>query len=228
MNSKIAWYYTVKLVYSIIFEIKSAGYKYKDYCFELIVLNILKETVQELTRENYLSDAIKNNIKNFLIQARDYQDKNRKERVKIINDIISLLNTQKYDNSLQFYAAALYIRRNSLRYLFFASSAEIKSKIEQVHNSIATDYYIMATHFDTIPDEQFYEQFLMDFVKLDVYYESINTILREMPSVFTDTVFYNRVMNVLSFKDFFEKENNSKLTKKINKKVKKFNKSKQV
>lgn len=228
MNNKVTIYHTYKMAFTIPFDIKESNYIYNEIYFDLIIMDCLKTIVEEFTKNNLLSKKVKDNIKNYLLQARYYKDDKRKERIDIVNDILSSLNTQEKDNSITFYAAQLYLRRNSKRYLFSANTDEIKSEINNVHESIINDYLVLATHMNTILDEQFYENIFIEFVKSDIYYESLNVILDEMPQLFCDSIFYQRVMNVLSYKKFFNHQNNDKLEKRINKIIKKISKFEQV
>ena len=224
MNEQLATYYTYKMALSIPFDMKESDFEYNNIYFNLLVMDYLKLIVETFTKENLISKKVEDNIKNYLLQARDYQDKNRKERIDIINDILSSLNSQENDNSLGLYIYELMKRRNSKKYLFKPIS-EIKSEIDKVHQSIVNDYLVLFTHSESMSDEVFNQSFLDKFVKSELYFESLNVILNEMPQVFTNSIFYERVMDVLSTKKFFEKKNN-KLIEKIDKKIKQINRMK--
>lgn len=221
MSEDIATYYVYKMAFSIPFDIKESNYEYNEIYFKLNVMDYLKEIVKELSKENLFSKKVKDNIKNYLLQARDYKDKDRKERIDIINDILSYLNTQEKDNSLDFYASQLYLRRNSKRYLF-ARIDDIIREIDNVHNSLVCDYLILGTHLESMSEEIFKKHFFQKFIESKVYIESINSLLDEMPQLFNNSTFYKRVMDVLEMKKFFQ-DNNDKLYKQVNKKIKQIN-----
>lgn len=228
MTEEIAQYYTYKMALSIPFDIKESNFKYKEIYFDITVMEYLREIIDAFTKENLISKQVENNIKNYLLEARDYKDKNRKERIDIINDIIGMLNMQKYDHSLVFYAEQLCIRRNTKRYLTKPNIEEIYSQINKVHESIKCDYLIIGTHLDTVSDELFHKHFFEKFVNSDVYFESINMLLDQMPQLFNNSTFYNRIMTVLETKKFFGSIESDFYIKQVNKTIKKFNKFKQV
>jgi len=226
MTEEIAQYYTYKMALSIPFNMKRN--EYNEIYFNITVMEYLRDIIREFTKENLISKEVENNIKNYLLKAREYKDIYRKERIDIINDIIGMLNMQKEDYSLAFYIEQLCTRRNTKWYLTKASLQEIKSQIDKVHESIECDYLITGTHFDTMSDELFHKHFFENFVNSNVYFDSINMLLHQMPQLFKDPTFYNRVMTVLEAKKFFGETSSDKYIKQINKTLKKINKFKQV
>ncbi len=220
MTNRESIYYICKMAFSIIFDIKDNNYEYGDLYFDLVVMDYLKTVIEELTKNNFLSKKVKDNIKTYLLKARDYKDEDRKERIDIINDILTLLNGQEKDNSLVFYVSELYKRTNDKKIIYRATKEQIREKIDRIHESIVNDYLILTTHNITTTEEEFKNNFLDKFVCSDVYVESINVLLSEIPQIFNDKVFYERVMNVLEMKKFFTKEKSTKLEKEVNKKIK--------
>jgi len=222
MSKEFYIYYTYKMALSIMFDIKEKDFKYNEIYFDLNVMGYIQNIVEDLAENNFLNKKVKDNIKNYLQQARDCKDNVRSKRIKIINDTIGYLNSQEKDCSLAFYTYELIRRRNSNRYLFWPTK-DIKAQINKIHDSIITDYLIINTHLDNVLDETFKKHFLDKFVQSETYYESLNAILNEMPLIFTIPTFYNRVIDVIEMKNFFDK-NNTKISKKIMKRITKFQK----
>ena len=211
-----------KLIYQIMFNFYEDNYDEDPSVYKLVVIESLKNIVEFHVNQNDLSDNVKNNINKFLQQARYYNDENRIKRIELINETIILLNSQEKDDSLMFYRLQLYSRTKDFKYLFKTSDAEIKNKIEYIHDSICNDLFVLVSHTDDVDDIEFVKEYLPYLKDLDLYYDSINIILKENPLVFKDKTFYDRMMSVLTINDFIDEEvayYNKKLIKKINKKV---------
>lgn len=212
-----------KLIYHIMFDFFEDNYLEDPKSFDLMIMKSLRNVVEYNTQENNLSESVKDNIRKFLLQAREYKDEYRKERINIINEIIGLLNTQEKDDSLIFYRMQLYDRTKVFRYLFQASKEEIIKEIDNVHDSICYDLFVLVSHSTDVSDEEFVKEYLPELKASDLYYESLNMILRENPIVFKDQLFYNRMMCVLEYNNIIHQElinYNEKLIKKIDKKIK--------
>lgn len=220
MTDRESIYYICKMAFSIAFDIKAADYEYDLIYYDLVIMDYFKEVVKELTKNNYLSKKVKDNIKCYLLKARDYKDEDRKDRIDIINDILSLLNSQEKDNSLVFYVTELYKRTKDKKYIYLSSKSDIINEVDRIHESIVCDYLILTTHNVSTSEEDFHNNFLEKFVCSKVYIESINTLLNEMPQLFNNKIFYKRVMDVLEMKQFFAQEKPTKLEKEVNKKIK--------
>lgn len=227
MSEEVATYYAYKMALSIPFDMKEVDFKYEDHYFDLTIMEYLKDIISEFTKKDLFSKKVKDNIKNYLLKARDFKDDKRKERIDIINDILSLLNNQQKDYSIGFYSLQLCLRRNSKKYLF-TKNEEIISEIENVHGSIVNDYLVLGTHFETMSEENFKKYFLDKFIMSGFYVESINVLLDEMPQLFNNSTFYNRVMDILEMKKFFENDKQDKLSKKVDKKIKRIKRNMQV
>lgn len=228
MYEDINVYNMRKLVYSVIFNFYENDYTEDPSMFDLVFVESLRNIVEYLTSENYLSDSVKDNISNYLMQAREFYDKDRTVRIKYINDIITFINTQKKDESLLFYKLELHKRRKDIGYLLKYPDSKIISEIEDVHDSIVHDLYVVSSHSIATSDEEFENEYLPYFKDTNIYYESLNSILYENPLVFKDELFYSRMMKVLNLNNELYQSNkdilnmNKKLIKKINRKVKKY------
>lgn len=216
-------YKTRKLIYQIMFDFYNKDYEEDPRMFDLNILKSLEVIVEYHTSQNDLSKTVMDNISNFLVAAREYQDENRNARIEIINNIIRFMNGQEKDDSLIFYRMQLYTRTKDSKYLFKASDAEIIKEIDNVHDSICHDLFVLVSHSTDVNDEDFIKEYLPELKDSDLYYESINTILKENPIVFKDQLFYNRMICILEYNNLMYQDlvkYNEKLVKKINKKIK--------
>lgn len=223
MSESINEYKTRKLIYQIMFDFYD-DYEENTSIFDLIIIESLKNIVEFHSRNNDLSKDVINNINKFLMQAREYKDEKRKERIELVNDIIRIMNNQEKDRSLIFYRIQLYDRTNNFKYLFKAKDAEIIDEISNVHDSICNDFFVLVSHTDDVDDITFVNEFLPDLKECELYYQSLNMMLKENPIVFRDQTFYNRMICVLQSNSLLNKDtvdNNEKLVKKINRKIKK-------
>lgn len=217
-------YKTRKLVYQIMFNFYEDNYEEDPLMFGLDILKSLEVIVEYHVSQNDLSKSVMDNINKFLMSAREYKDEQRNERIEIINNIIRLMNSQEKDQSLIFYRMQLHTRTKQFKYLFKASDAEIISEIDNVHNSICHDLFVLVSHSTDVSDMEFVKEYLPELKDSDLYYESLNVILKENPLVFKDQLFYNRMICVLEYNSLMYEdlvEYNEKLVKKIDKKIKK-------
>jgi hypothetical protein len=224
MYEDLITYRMRKVIYSIIFNFYENDYEDKED-FDLITVESLRNVVEYLASENYLSESVKNNINNYLMRARYFEDENRTKRIELINDTIGFMNRQQCDNSLIFYRLQLFDRRREFKYLFKLTNEEIKKEIENVHDSICNDLYVIIGQSNLTSDEEFEKEYLPFFKNTNIYYESLNIFLKENPTIFKDEIFYNRMMKVINLnneicndKEVFKM--NKKLLKKIDKKIK--------
>ena len=212
-------YKTRKLVYNIIFDLYEKDYSEDTSMFDLNIIKSLEVIVEYHTSQNDLSKSVMDNISNFLMAAREYQDENRNERIEIINRIVRLMNSQEKE----FYRMQLHTRTKEFKWLFKASDAEIIKEIDNVHDSICHDLFVLVSHSTDVSDEEFVKEYLPELKDSDLYYESINTILKENPLVFKDQLFYNRMICVLEYNNLMYQDlvgYNEKLVKRIDKKIK--------
>lgn len=227
MSEDINTYKTRKLIYELMFNLEKIDFTETPYMFDLVILESLKNIIEYHTSHGDLQPRIINNIGDFLLQARFYEDEYKKDRANIINDIITLMNEQKCDNNLIFYRLQLYYRRKDIKYLFKYTASQIMDELEGVHNSICHDLYVIISHSEDFTDEDFIKEALPFLQDSNLYYESLNMILKENPSVFRDLTFYNRMICILNMNNDIYKDNkkmyqyNKKLVKKINQKAKK-------
>jgi len=80
MNEDINLYKVRKLIYQIMFDLSEQEYLEDTNLFDLVFIESLKNVVEYHVKNNYLSDSVKNNINEYLYQARNYNDENKIER----------------------------------------------------------------------------------------------------------------------------------------------------
>lgn len=213
-----------KLVCEIIFNFDIDDYDEEPYAYDLIFIESLRNIVKARCEKNDLSKDVMNNINKFLSYAREYKDENREKRIELINEIIMIMNSQEKDESLIFYRFQLYERRRNFEYLLKKSDREIIEQIPNIHKSICHDLFVVVSHSNDVSDMDFVKEYLPDLKDSDLYYESLNMMLKENPLVFKDQLFYNRMICVLEYNSLICEDlikYNEKLVKKIDKKIKK-------
>lgn len=217
-----------KMIYTMIFDSSDKDYEINDE-FNLIIIESLRNIIEYFTSKNLLSDSVKNNVYNYLSRAREFKDNNRTKRIELINDIIGIMNRQEKDNSIIFYRVELFKRRNNNKYLMDYSNEEIKKEIQNVHNSIHNDFLIIISHTSLADYDTFQNEYVPKFKNSNEYYESLNAILYENPTVFKDDLFYCRMLDIIDYNNELYKDNknvlktNKKLIHKIKREIKKLN-----
>ena len=213
-------YYLHKLLIATIFDNDSELYKRISNMYDLDTLEVFKNIVIYFSNENCISSSIKGNINKILIDGREIEDKNYNDRVNLINEIIGILNCQKKDESIKFYAGELYLRRRDKKYLSCYDS-EVISEIYDINESIYNDFSVLLCHSNEISDEEFVSEFLPSLVDNALYYESLNMFLEECPSIFEDKLFRDRMNCVITMNKELSKTYN-KENKFITKTMKKY------
>ena len=224
MYEDLITYRMRKVIETIIFNFYENDYEDKED-FDLLTVESLRNVVEYLASQNYLSESVKNNINNYLMRARYFEDENISKRIELINDTIGFMNSQNIDQSLIFYRLQLFDRRREFKYLFKLNDREIKEEIENVHESICYDLYVLIGQSNLTSDKEFEEEYLPLFAESNYYYESLNIFLKENPTVFKEELFYSRMMRVINLnnelcndKQIFKM--NKKVLKKIDRKIK--------
>ena len=211
-------YYLHKLLLAAIFDNDHVFYKNVLWIFDLDTLKVLDNVITAHVEKNYFSDKIKNNIFEMFDFARSIQDNDRNERIDLINKMIIKLNSSK-DNSLQFYANELYYRRNIKNFKNYTEDSILKHTSD-LDDSLFNDFMVLYTHkSENVSDEEFDDQFIPYFLMdLNLYFESLNVILVECPSVFEGEVFKKRCSIILNNVNRLDK--NHKELNKVIKKIK--------
>lgn len=221
MFKEIGLYMAYKTICQIIFNGDKSSYVVDDNNF----LKIFRDVLEYYVSVNALNNVTQDNIFDYLSAIRQFKDENYSKRIQIGTEIIKLVNSQKDDQSDKFYQHELFRRQNSVKELDFYTDSKISVQ-DLFKESIYSDYIVLLSHSEITSNEEFEESFIPMLENKYLYYESINTILKECPVIFTNPLFYNRVVSVLNKNnkvigiDGISKSND-KLLKKINRKTKK-------
>ena len=221
-NSFINDYIYTKVLITILFGVSEEK---EEWMYGTDKLEGIKEIVEEFCLSGLFSKQVKSNIFDYLTEARNIKDDDYEYRIKLINEIICVLNLNSYNNSNSFYRVELYRRRDDKRYLNKYPDYVIEGESDLVNRSIVYDALVLLSHDKKVDDETFKKEFLPDLTKQLFYYESINIILDGCPIIFKDPTFYNRFVYVLNQNN--ELSNNEfcnsgkKIINKVNKKIKK-------
>lgn len=191
------FYVLYKLILAMFFECNDKEMRQQEWSTGVDALVSMKDVVKHLKKNNALSSKIKNNIFDCLDYAKYIKDEDSKERNKVINEIIGLLNCEEDYIPIGFYRTELYKRTDNIKFITKYYDEEIISKIDIVNNSIRFDIDVLVSHGEDVSEQEFKESYL-DFFSCNLYYyESINAILKEYPKIFKNELFYNRFRQVL-------------------------------
>lgn len=214
-------YYRHKFLISIMFDDNYSYYKKNTWVYDIDVLEDFRDVVKYYCESNCLSDKVKDNIYKILVDGRSIKDENYNERITLINEIIGILNTQKEDNSLQYYLGQILLRkRRTINELKKYNLEDLYAEIPDIHESIFSDFMVLLSHSKQISDEHFVERYLPEFSKDKLYYESLNIILEECPSIFQNELFVNRMNAIFKLNGELYRDGN-KLNKQIIKRINK-------
>lgn len=142
----------------------------------------------EINAENFSYD-LKQEILKKLSDLRFINDEDRIERIEIINEIIRTLNVAEEDEEHCFYIFQLYNRFNDE---IFLKSEVTNNNVELVNLLILLDYIILGSHTDLMPDDEFYDKYINEFVFNPFYYSNISIIIEEYPDILKDITFVKR------------------------------------
>lgn len=229
MNNKesIEEYIYSKILISIIFDVNHESYNYEEnsWIFDTKVLEDIKVIIEYYCYQGYLNLKIKNNVYNYLNEARNIKSDDYKDRIKLINEIITELNKSSDYTYHLFYSIELFKRRNNRKYLYKYNIDIIDKEIPLVNKSLIYDSLVLISHNNRTSDKKFVEEWLPSLTENLFYYESISAILKEYPEIFKDQTFYNRFICVLNANNELSENAsykvNKKLVKLVNKEIKK-------
>lgn len=186
-------------------------FKSKDY------LDLFKNIVLTFNELEILDDDIKDNIYKILSEVKDIKNLDY-DPLEDINEIIINLNAPiNKESILKYYQYQLYLRSNDKR-VFKCSLENIHQIKESLFYSIRNDYIILYTHI-ILDDDSFMKE--INDIDKDNYISSILAILEEYPFIFNDSLFYQRVCKVLDRIDNSKKKLDSRITKKLKKRINK-------
>lgn len=226
MDKDIHSYIFEKIAYYIIFNFDNKNYHERRYLFDIKLMNYLKEKIDFHVSKNDFTKKVRENILDYLNQARFIEDEFKLERIEIINDIIRTLNTQQKDYSSIFYSLELFKRTRQPKYLLKFNLEFTEEEMDIINQGIAFDLYVLcAVDKNSVSDEEFTESFLPTLIKNEFFYETINAILVEDPSLFKDRNIYDRVISIFNMNEMLmddkdTKKMNKQFIKEMNRKIK--------
>jgi len=210
-------YYMHKFLIAIMFDNDRTFYKTAPWLFDLNVLSEFKDTIVYFGNNDCINPRIRDNIYQILFDGRDINDEYLEQRIDLINEIIKYLNSCRYDNYIPFYRGQLYLRTKDKEYDKYTDQ-EIAKEIDLVDNAMFNDFIVLLSHGSDTTDEDFENKYLPDLVNNYSYYESLNMILEDCPSMFNDKLFVDRMNSILTLNKEYKKEN-----KLLIKRMKKYN-----
>lgn len=190
-------YYLQKSLAAVMFDNSKKVYKTIDGMFDLDILDYFDDVISFYGERNCISESVKNNIYYVLVDARNIKDEYYKERIEKVNEILRKLNMYRTDDYCGFYRYEFYIRTGNKKFLKF-NDAAIEYCAEIIDDSIVNDFIVLYTHNNQVDDDTFKQEFLDWFLDKKIYYQSLNSILKDCPSMFKEPVFINRVNTILA------------------------------
>lgn len=179
--------------------------------------DLFKNIVLTFNELEILDDDIKDNIYKILSEVKDIKNLDYNP-LEDVNEIIINLNAPiNKERVLKYYQYQLYLRSNDKR-VFKCSLESIYQLKESLFCSIRTDYIILYTHI-ILDDDSFMKE--INDIDKDNYISSIFAILEESPFIFKDSLFHQRVCTVLDRIDNSKNKLDSRITKKLKKRINK-------
>ena len=201
-------YIAEKYIYSIIFGGTKGEYKDQVWITSMNILSSIRTVLKELTKYNYLSMDTKERLYNILSASRDIKTDDYEQRIELINDIVRQINSQKEDNSDEFYYNEMQKRLGQVYYID-------DNIISDIDDSIVFDFILLYLHN---LDSDSFKDFIDDFVEVpEKYLQSFNAIMFEDPFLLEDEKFVTNLHTVLSE---IEKDRDFRKIKPLNKKIK--------
>lgn len=190
---------------------------------EVELLELFRDILKLLVNNGFIDEIVKENLYKFLSKGREILDDKKNERIKIINEIITILNNSNEDESLIFYREQLTVRSGNKKYLSTSNIDEIKKRKSIVNFSTMYDFLILKEFDDenNISEEDFVKRYLKDQNNCEIFLGSISIIIEECPFILKDEKVYNMFKYALNSLNKDDIKHNKKVLKLINKKLKK-------
>lgn len=213
--------YIEKFLMFIIYENTRSAYKELDWLYDIKILDSFKAVIKILGKHGCIRPEIKNNIYNILMYGRNIIDEYYKQRIELINETIGILNSMEEQDYLRFYSGQLAYRVRDGKKLKKLVIEDIKNSIPFIEESICTDYAVLYSHSEDITDEEFVKECLPELINNGYYYESLNILLKECPSLFKDEIFIDRMNSVIEMNKNLHPYFNKK-SKNLKKRIRKY------
>ena len=144
---------------------------------------------------NYMfDDAEINNIGLILQDVKDIEDEYTNERISIINEILTILNSGIDKQEHYSFYKEEFLKRVNNKKLSKLDEDAIERYKYIIKTSIALDPIILLSH--TTLDEDI-NNYLNDFIDSVFYRMSIRAIIQEFPLILNNELFVNRMNKVL-------------------------------
>lgn len=205
-------YEDFKFVQGLIFN-SNVSKEYGNAFIEIGDLIHLRYIVENC---NYMFDDNEiNNIGIILQDVKDIEDEYTNERITIINDILTILNSGNNKQEHYSFYKEEFLKRVNNKKLNKLDNSTIEKYKYIIKTSIALDPIILLSH--TSIDEDI-NNYLNDFLDSVFYRMSIRAIIQEFPLILNNDLFVSRMNMVL---DNFKNKKSVKVLRKEIKKLKK-------
>lgn len=184
-------YEDFKFVQGLIFN-SNVSREYGNAFIELGDLIHLKYIIENC---NYMFDDTEiNNICLILQDVKDIEDEYTNERISIINEILTILNSGIDKQEHYSFYKEEFLKRVNNKKLSKLDEDAIERYKYIIKTSIALDPIILLSH--TTLDEDI-NNYLNDFIDSVFYRMSIRAIIHEFPLILNNELFVNRMNRVL-------------------------------
>lgn len=184
-------YEDFKFVQGLIFN-SNVSREYGNAFIELGDLIHLKYVIENC---NYMFDDTEiNNIGLILQDVKDIEDEYTNERISIINEILTILNSGIDKQEHYSFYKEEFLKRVNNKKLSKLDEDAIERYKYIIKTSIALDPIILLSH--TTLDEDI-NNYLNDFIDSVFYRMSIRAIIQEFPLILNNELFVNRMNKVL-------------------------------
>ena len=184
-------YEDFKFVQGLIFN-SNLSREYGNAFIELGDLIHLKYIIKNC---NYMFDDTEiNNIGLILQDVKDIEDEYTNERISIINEILTILNSGIDKQEHYSFYKEEFLKRVNNKKLSKLDEDAIERYKYIIKTSIALDPIILLSH--TTLDEDI-NNYLNDFIDSVFYRMSIRAIIQEFPLILNNELFVNRMNKVL-------------------------------
>ena len=185
-------YEDYKFVQGLIFNTNVSS-EYGEAFIEIGDLNHLLYIVKKC---NYMFDDDEiNNIGKILEDVKIINDEHTNERINIINEILTILNSGTDKQEYYSFYKEEFIKRISNKKLSKLDNNTIDRYKYIIKTSIALDPIILLSHVSIDED---LNNYINDFIDSVFYRMSIRAIMQEYPSILNNELFVSRMNKVLN------------------------------
>ena len=184
-------YEDFKFVQGLIFN-SNVSREYGNAFIELGDLMHLKYIIENC---NYMFDDTEiNNIGLILQDVKDIEDEYTNERINIINEILTILNSGIDKQEHYSFYKEEFLKRINNKKLSKLDDIAIERYKYIIKTSIALDPIVLLSH---TTNEEDINNYLNDFIDSVFYRMSIRAIIQEFPLILNNELFINRMNKVL-------------------------------